>query len=209
MGTKLSEEKPEQTSVLLGIILELQSFLTFGFLISFLWGRLALSQHLFTIFLFLLEEDWLWANIRANLLLFRVCGTPPQRGPKGVYRSTPGVQTYKPWATKGEHTKTAMPLGWPMVFLFLKRPVRKDVHICPEGILVLSVRSHLFLWDFISFILVSSLSLTFFFMSMLFPYAQNIGFLVLFYLYIPMCCNSHKLFEKFGGHLKEKNLNFL
>ena len=87
----------------------------------FWWGRLALSTHLLPIFLFLLEEDWLWANISANLPLFCVCyaATAWLDEQPCVSLPTPRTQTHEPQAaeTKPANLST-MPPGWPLNGIF-------------------------------------------------------------------------------------------
>ena len=91
------------------------SFLFF----DFWWGRLAPSYHLLPIFLFLLEEEWPWANICASLTLSYMWDTATA-WLNQYCRSVPGIWTSKPGPLKQSalNLTTRQP-GWSLIELFL------------------------------------------------------------------------------------------
>ena len=73
---------------------------------SFAWGRLSPSQHQW-------QSSSIWH------------GMPPQCGPMTCARSTLGIWTCKPWATKAERENlTTTPLGLPHIRLLLNSYVK-------------------------------------------------------------------------------------
>ena len=59
------------------------------------------------------------------IFLYFVYGTPPQHGLINGARSSPRIQTGKPWATETERVNlTTMSLGRPQCLTFLRRPLQ-------------------------------------------------------------------------------------